>query len=149
MLYLINKTKLVLFIIMFKLSKKTEYAIVALQYIMGHADKNVVTVREIAEHHNISQTLLAKLLQILARERIIESVQGSQGGYTLVQNAKKISLAKIMEAIEGPIHITDCYVDVSCCERTDSCTLRKRLAPVQKGLVQHLQNITLADFVKE
>jgi len=134
---------------MFKLSKKTEYAILALQYMMGKTHKNVVTVREIAEHHNISQTLLAKILQVLARKKIIESVQGSQGGYTLVQNAKKISLAKIMEAIEGPIHITDCHYDVSCCERTDNCTLRDRLVPVQKGLVQHLNNITLADFIKE
>jgi len=134
---------------MFKLSKKTEYAILALQYMMSKAHKNVVTVREIADFHNISQTLLAKILQVLARKQIIESVQGSQGGYTLVQNAKKISLAKIMEAIEGPIHITDCHYDTSCCERTYNCTLRDRLVPVQKGLVQHLNNITLVDFIKE
>ncbi|MBN2410478.1 Rrf2 family transcriptional regulator [candidate division KSB1 bacterium] len=121
----------------------------ALQYMMSNADKNVVTVREVADFHNISQTLLAKILQALARGRIIESVQGSQGGYTLVQNVKKISLAKIMEAIEGPIHITDCYYDPSCCLRSNFCTLRERLAPVQKGLVQHLQNITMADFIKE
>jgi len=134
---------------MFKLSKKTEYAILALQYMMSNSFKNVVTVREIADFHNISQTLLAKILQILARQKIIESVQGSQGGYTLQQNAQQISLARIMEAIEGPIHITDCYLDTGCCIRTENCTLRDRLVPVQTGLVQHLNNITLADFIKE
>ena len=134
---------------MFKLSKKTEYAILALQYMTSNPHKNVVTVREIADFHNISLTLLAKILQVLARKKIIESVQGSQGGYSLRQSAKKISLARIMEAIEGPIHITDCHHDANCCVRTDNCTLRERLVPVQIGLVQHLNNITLADFIKE
>jgi len=134
---------------MFKLSKKTEYGLLALQYMQHNAERNVATVREIAEFYNISQTLLAKIMQSLTRHKIIESVQGAQGGYALRQPANEISLAKVLEAIEGPIHITDCYQNNDCCVRKEHCTLRHRFTPLQNGIIDQLQTMTLAEFFKE
>ena len=133
---------------MFKLSKKTEYGLLALQYMLMHS-RQVATVREIAEYHNISKTLLAKILQGLVKSDIVESVQGAQGGYSIKRDAGKISIAAVMEAIEGPVHITDCYYNDSCCDRYDVCSLKDRFVPLQNGIIQQLNNVSLAEFLKE
>ena len=83
---------------MFKLSKKTEYGILALQHMAAMDNDRVSTVKEIAETHNIPHSLLAKICQQLAKSEIIISVQGSRGGYALGRDATKISLAAVMEA---------------------------------------------------
>ncbi len=133
---------------MFKLSKKTEYGLLALQYLADRPE-NVATVREIAEFHNVSKTLLAKVLQMLAKKNIVESVQGAQGGYVIADNIDNITIARILEAIDGPIHITDCYDKESGCERTSDCTLKHRFVPIQKGIMQQLSSMSLAQFFKE
>lgn len=130
---------------MFKLSKKIEYAILALQYIASLTDGRVATVKEIAEIKVIPQPLLAKILQQLAKKELIQSVQGSHGGYALSRNAKDITLAQMMEAIEGPINIIDCAVDDHLCERDESCTLKNSLNPLQQQLSSYLHSVTLAD----
>lgn len=130
---------------MFKLSKKIEYAILALQYIASLTDGRVATVKEIAEIKVIPQPLLAKILQQLAKKELIQSVQGSHGGYALSRSAKDITLAQMMEAIEGPINIIDCAVDHHLCERDESCTLKNSLNPLQQQLSSYLHSVTLAD----
>lgn len=131
---------------MFKLSKKTEYGILALQHMMYMDDDHVSTVKEIAEQHNIPQPLLAKICQQLAKSKIIQSVQGSRGGYALNVPAEKISLAAVMEAIEGPLHIVDCNQDHHSCDRDDHCSLKIGLNPVQQQLSIFLNSVTLASF---
>ena len=131
---------------MFKISKKTEYGIFALQYMMMIDENSVATVKEISEQHNIPQPLLAKICQQLAKSKIIQSVQGSRGGYTLNMDASEISLAAVMEAIEGPIHIVDCNHDHHSCDRNDTCTLKIGFNPVEQQLATYLQSVTLATF---
>ncbi len=131
---------------MFKLSKKTEYGILALQYMMFMDDGRVATVKEISEEHNIPQPLLAKICQQLAKSKIIHSVQGSRGGYALNMDASRISLAAVMEAIEGPIHLVDCNSGQHGCERDETCTLKIGLNSIEFQLSNFLQNITLKDF---
>jgi len=134
---------------MFKIGKKTGYGLLALQYMAKNGGQNVITVREIAGFYNISQTLLAKILQSLVRHKLVESVQGAQGGYILKHPAEAITLVQVMEAIEGPLHVTDCYNINTCCSHNERCNLRKKFAPVQNGIKEQLNRITLAEFFKE
>jgi Rrf2 family protein len=131
---------------MFKLSKKTEYGILALQHMMTIDDDHVSTVKEIAEQYNISQSLLAKICQQLAKSKIIQSVQGSRGGYALNMRPSDISLADVMEAIEGPLHIVECTHDHHNCDRDANCTLKIGLDPIQQQLATFLKGVTLAEF---
>ncbi|MBN1466182.1 Rrf2 family transcriptional regulator [candidate division KSB1 bacterium] len=129
---------------MFKLSKKTEYGLIALQHMMTMKDPCVATVKEIAERHHIPRPLLAKICQQLAKSKLIQSVQGSRGGYTLKKDAAQISLAAVMEALEGPIHIVDCHDGRNICDRDEICTLKFGLNPVEEKLTAFLQGVTLA-----
>ena len=131
---------------MFKLSKKIEYSILALQHMMVMDDDHIATVKEISERHSIPQSLLAKICQQLAKSKIIQSVQGSRGGYALNMEASEISLASVMEAIEGPLHIVDCNHDHHTCDRDKGCTLKTGLDPVQQQLSIFLNSVTLASF---
>ncbi len=131
---------------MFKLSKKTEYGILALQHMMTIDDDHVSTVKEISEQHHISQSLLAKICQQLAKSKIIQSVQGSRGGYTLNKLPRDISLSDVMEAIEGPLHLVDCTHAQHNCDRDDHCTLKVGLDPIQQQLATFLKGVTLVEF---
>ena len=133
---------------MMKLSKKTEYGIIALRHISLLQDKSVATVREISLQHKIPKSLLAKILQQLAKEDMISSVQGSHGGYVLKQTLKDISLAQVVEALDGPIKLTDCGDQNCYCKRIDYCDLRHSLKPIQERLLNYFQDVKLDDFLK-
>src|SRR5512145_202190 len=101
---------------MLKISKKADYALMALQHIASVqfgdiTPGRVVNTKEIAEEYNIPSELLAKVLQALAKSGVIESHNGPKGGYLLAHEAKTITIAQVLEAIEGPLGITDCSHD--------------------------------------
>lgn len=130
-----------------KLSKKTEYGVLALRHISSLENGRVATVREIAEQHQIPQQLLAKVLQDLNRTGIIRSVQGAYGGYVLNAIASAVTLADIVQAIEGPIRLTECGDVDHNCDRFDFCDLKTTFGPIQEQLVSYFKNVTLADLV--
>lgn len=130
---------------MFKLSKKTEYALMALQHIASLNMGQIATAKEIAESKLIPLSLLAKILQQLTKHQLILSLQGAHGGYALGRKAEEITLAQMIEAIEGPIHIIECTESRHSCKRDDSCTLKNSLNPLQQQLSSYLHSVTLAD----
>ena len=131
---------------MFRISKKTEYGILALQYMLTAQNEHAATVREIAEKHRISQTLLAKILQKLAKNKIIQSVQGPRGGYVMNGKASAISLKDIFEAIEGPMHLTECDYNDKCCDRYNFCSLKDSFVPIHQQITGYFEKVTLEDL---
>ena len=93
---------------MLKISKKADYALMALQHMacvqFGDTPTGrVVNTKEIAEEYNIPLELLAKVLQALSKNGMIESHNGPKGGYVLARSAREITIAQILESIEGPV----------------------------------------------
>ncbi len=139
---------------MLKLSKKSDYALIALQYIAsvqyGELSRaRVVNTKEIAEEHNIPVELLAKVLQILAKHQMIESHNGPKGGYLLAREPKAITIAQVLEAIEGPFGIADCYHDKdhSSCLQLERCNIRTPLLKVQESIYQLLHSMSIEDMM--
>ena len=96
---------------MLKLTRKVEYALIALRHMQAMKPEKLTSAKEIAEAYGLPQQLLAKTLQQMARDRIIEAVQGPSGGYRILSNLDKISLKDFFEKLEGPLGIMDCYFD--------------------------------------
>ncbi len=141
---------------MLKFSKKADYGLMAVQYIasvqFGDLQKaRVVNTKEIAEEYHIPVELLAKVLQTLARQGIVESQNGPKGGYLLARNAREITIAQLLEAIEGPLGITDCYQEqedkTTSCSCFNHCNIRTPLLKVQDSIYQLLNNMTVADMM--
>ena len=139
---------------MLKFSKKADYGLMAVQYIssvqFGDLRKaRVVNTKEIAEEYHIPVELLAKVLQTLARQGIVESQNGPKGGYLLAREASKITIAQVLSAIEGPLGITDCYHDKdgSSCSQHEHCNIRTPLLKVQDSIYQLLNSMTIEDMM--
>ncbi len=142
---------------MLKFSKKADYALLALQYMAsvqasGGLHPRVVNTKEIAEEHFMPVELLAKVLQTLARNQIIESHHnGPKGGYVLGREPKDISVAQVLEAIEGPLGITDCYheKDQSWCDQLERCNIRTPLLKIQDSIYKLLNSMSIEDMLMD
>lgn len=137
-----------------RFSKKADYGLMALQYIASlqsgySASPRLVNTKEIAEEYNIPVELLAKVLQTLAKHGIIESQNGPKGGYLLAREAGSITIAQVLEAIEGPLGITDCYheKDAASCLQHQHCNIRTPLLKVQDSIYQLLNSMTIDDMM--
>jgi Rrf2 family protein len=130
----------------FRLSKKTDYALMALQYLASKGASGVVSARAIAERFDIPLELLAKILQQLAHQGLVAAHKGIHGGYQLARPALAISVADVAEAIDGPMTLTACsHVDVRC-EQFATCTVRDPLWQIRERILSVLQAVTVADM---
>ena len=143
---------------MLKLSKRADYALLALQYMATiqsgiDAHPRVVNTKEIAEEHHIPVELLAKVLQTLARHQLIESHHnGPKGGYVLGREPKDITMAQVLEAIEGPLGLTDCSHernDHSQCEQMNHCNTSNAPFQIQESIFQLLNSMSIEALLVE
>jgi Rrf2 family transcriptional regulator, cysteine metabolism repressor len=133
---------------MLKLSKKVEYALISVMHMDAVHNGELATAREMADQYSIPGELLGKVLQLLAKARLIESVQGSKGGYRLVQPVEKITLGQIVEAVEGPVHLASCQSDPACCEQYSNCNIKQPVLEVQRRMMDYMYGLPLSTFRK-
>ena len=109
----------------------------------------VVNTKEIAEEYNIPLELLAKVLQALSKSGMIESHNGPKGGYILARSTEHITIAQILESIEGPLGLTDCLheKDGEFCMQREHCNIRTPLLRIQDSIYQLLNSMTLQDMM--
>ena len=133
---------------MLKFSKKTDYGLMAIRYLAEHEGEKVVTTKVIADHCHIPGELLAKILQRLAKQGLVQSHNGSHGGYTLAKALSAITVADVMEAIEGPFTIASCYREHghNGCDQYAHCTVRQPLGQVQADIIALLSRTTLDEM---
>lgn len=134
---------------MLRLSKKTDYGLLALQYLATEAPSGVASARAIAARYDIPVELLAKVLQHLARHGFVAAQKGAHGGYHLTRPATAISLAEIVQAFDGPLAITACGRDDEQCNQFDRCSVRDPLSRVKDRILSVLQDVTLAEMAPE
>jgi len=102
---------------MFKLSKKADYGLIAMKHLAIRREEHACSANEIAEEYGISATLMAKVLQKLAKQGLVAAKHGSAGGYQLAKQADRISALEVLTAIDGPVLITSCVTSHGNCER--------------------------------
>jgi len=132
---------------MIKVSRLADYAVVVLVAFTKSDDK-VLSAALIAEKTCLPEPTVAKVLKILAKEEIVSSIRGAGGGYSLETTIEKISIARVVKAVDGPIALTAC-VDGSQeeCIYSCSCAVKGRWNPVNAALHSALENVTLADMI--
>lgn len=134
---------------MFKLSKKADYALIAVKHLAMHSQKHACSAGEIAEEYGISGTLMAKVLQKLAREGVVQARHGAAGGYQLERNPGQISALDVISAIDGPVLITSCVTNHGNCDATSRCSVREPLRRVNESILQVLSTVTIAQLSEE
>jgi len=132
---------------MLKLSKKTDYALMAVQYMAFKNSLRAVNTKEIAEEYRIPVELLAKVLQKLGKKGLVISQNGPKGGYLLAKPASDISVLSVIQAIEGHIGITECYHNEdSHCVQMPRCNIRTPLRNIQNSIYSLLESMSIEDM---
>jgi FeS assembly SUF system regulator len=131
---------------MFRLNRLTDYAVVVMAQ-MSLRGEEVRTAPQISQDTGVPLPTVAKLLNALARENLVASHRGAAGGYVLSKPAKQITVAEIIQALEGPIALTAC-VDGSAesCVSEPLCPMRGNWDKVNKAIRHALNGVTLADM---
>ena len=123
---------------MLRLSKKADYALIALKDLACRPEGASSSAREIAERYAVPVELMSKVLQRLARRGIIASHQGTRGGYHLARAARLISVADVIQAIDGPVLVTACSEEDESCEQYETCNVRDPLWRLKDRIVHVL-----------
>ena len=134
---------------MLRLSKKADYALMAMKHLAARQDQASCSAREIAEAYEIPLELLAKVLQRLVRSRLLLSVQGTRGGYRLSRAANAIAVADVIQAVDGPLTVTACSDDDQDCEQYSKCSIRDPLWKIRGRIVEALNAVSVADLNDE
>ena len=130
-----------------KLTNAADYAIRCMLYIASFPEERVVLRAEVAEAQNIPPSFTAKILRELVRAGLLHSSRGVNGGFSMARPAAEVDLLQIVEAIEGPVALTDCIPDPGDCEHSANCPACGVWGEVQAHIVRILRDATLEGLV--
>lgn len=124
----------------------TDYAVVLATHLAS-ADRPQAA-RDLAVHTQVPEPTASKVLKKLARAGVVSSQRGVKGGYTLARPAARIGIHEVIEAIEGPIAVTECSDESadSSCEYETRCEVRANWQRINHAVQGALAEISLADM---
>ena len=131
---------------MLRVSRLTDYAAVVMTCIAAHPD-DVLSTAQIADEAHLELPTVSKLLKSLGHAGLVESFRGVNGGYRLSRPAGEINLAEIVEALEGPIGMTECGITQGQCDREAQCGVRGSWQRINSLLDGALRAVSLADVL--
>lgn len=133
---------------MLKISRLADYASRVMRHMARYGDE-AFSATQIAERTYIAAPTVRKILKQLQQAQLLVSSRGKIGGYQLGQSPEYISLAQIVEAIDGPIALTSCSLKAANCDHTQHCQMQTDWQLVNHTVRESLAKITLADLKNE
>ena len=130
---------------MLRMSRLTDYATVLLAALAGEPGR-VQTAASLAEQTRIAAPTVCKLLKQLQRAALVTSTRGPRGGYQLARPAAQISAAAILDALEGPLALTDCSAGYGNCEIEDTCRVGRVWQRLNLAIRRSLYEVSLAQL---
>jgi len=138
---------------MLSLSKKTDYALIALAFLADRPDRTA-SAREIAAAHNLPLPLLMNILKSLHQAKLLTSTRGIKGGYQIAIDPHRLSLYDLVIQVDGQIQLTDCATHSpgnscadDCCRISGGCPVQAPLQALHHRLVRFLKEVKLSDLI--
>lgn len=116
---------------------------------LGERPGEVISASELAQCLQLEVPTVSKLLKLLARAGLVDSFRGAAGGYVLARPAAEITVAAVVEAIDGPIALTECSLAAGLCPRESLCTTRRHWQRINAHVLAALQAVSVADMMQE
>lgn len=132
---------------MLRISRLTDYGTVVLAHL-ARDSVALVSAADVATATGIALPTVSKLLKALAKAEIVSSTRGSHGGYQLARDAQEISATDVIDALEGPVSITECSASDSHCDFEDSCNVGGAWQRINLAIRRTLDEISLADLLR-
>lgn len=131
---------------MLRLSKLTDYATVILSFMAR--EKTQVAAMEISTVTGIALPTVSKILKLLVNANVLISTRGVKGGYALARTPEEISVATVINALEGPIALTECSISHQGCEQASGCDIGGNWSLINQTIHNALESVTLADLIR-
>ena len=132
---------------MLRISKLTDYGTVVLAHLAGHTEV-VCSAADVSNATGIAPPTVSKLLKSLARAKLVSSTRGANGGYRLSRSPREISAADVIDALEGPVSITECSASDSHCDFESVCSVGSAWKRINLAIRRALQDVSLTDLLK-
>lgn len=132
---------------MLRLSKLTDYGTVLLAHLAANRG-SVCSAADVATATGVAVPTVSKLLKLLGRNGLVTSTRGANGGYRLARDPNDISAADIIDALEGPVSITECSASDSQCEHEGVCSVGGAWQRVNVAIRRALDDVSLSDLLR-
>lgn len=130
-----------------RISRLTDYGTLVLAYLSSH-EAVATSASDVASATGIALPTVSKLLKLLAKADLVHSTRGALGGYRLARLATEISAADIIDALEGPVHITECSAEDNSCDFEAVCNVGGAWQRINVAIREALGEINLRDLQK-
>jgi FeS assembly SUF system regulator len=130
---------------MLRISKLTDYGTIVLACLAATPDRHL-TAAQVAERTHLAGPTVSKLLKSFHRAGLVTSTRGAHGGYRLARASSSISAASIIDAIEGPVAITECSGNHSACDIESVCRTGSAWQRINGAIRRSLEEISLAQL---
>lgn len=130
---------------MLRISRLTDYAVVLATELARHDAP--VAVSDLSLVTEVPAPTASKVLKLLAKAGVVSSSRGAAGGYRLAAPANRIAIVRVIEALEGPIAVTECSEQSVACEHETNCGVRANWQRINRAVHEALASISLADMV--
>jgi FeS assembly SUF system regulator len=129
---------------MLRISKLTDYGLVLLTHLAQQAEREVRTAQELALISRVPVPTVSKILKELTKAGVLLSHRGRHGGYCLARPAEQISVAAVVEALEGPVALTECSTLTGECSLEPDCLAKGHWGPISRAVQRTLQRLPLS-----
>ena len=134
---------------MLQFNKELDYALQLLCVLDEVKTNQCLSLRQFSQDRGISFLFLQRIARKLRQNGIIKSTQGACGGYMLDKDLKKLSLKQLIEIIDGPYAVVDCLKSGCLCPKSKVCQTHKIFKKINSSLAEYLDNVKIADLIKE
>lgn len=132
---------------MIRISKLTDYALVILAFMCTEGEQSH-QASDISSNTKIALPTTAKILKQLSKAELLTSQRGVNGGYSLAKKPETISVADVIQALEGPLSIMDCAIDKNNCAIYSNCQINAPWAKINAIIEDALSNCKVIDLIK-
>ena len=129
------------------MSRTTQYALYALQYLHRSGSKQYVLARSISEHESVPSNYLSKVMRTLVRAGILSSARGPSGGFRVARPLDTVTLLEVRELFEGPWNDRACVLGLGRCSADSPCNAHHNWQPVATTIEDYLAKTSVADIV--
>ncbi|MCX5687253.1 MAG: Rrf2 family transcriptional regulator [Candidatus Omnitrophica bacterium] len=131
------------------ITRDTDYALRALIFMsraLRQDSKKTVTVEDIVAGEKLPKVFLRRILQVLAKKKILSSYKGKKGGFSFLEVPKKISLADVIVIFQEEIDLTNCFLKGKICPNRSKCSVRKKIKSINSDVIKKLDGITIEEL---
>lgn len=128
------------------ITREIDYAVRALKYI-AEAGRERIPVTELVDRLGITRPMLRRIMQKLAKDKVIVSYKGKHGGFSLNMRPEDIYLIDLVEVFQGKFSMNECVFNRDICPNRKSCILKKKIEDIEKDVKRQLESISLESLM--